>query len=200
MRWSLYTTGPLRRPRARRWPALWRSSRLPVGVRIANEPRCSSRFGRQPVTSTNRRSSPERHRVLRKVRHAAMLLISARTASVRCSQVGTRTRLSQGMATTRTSGPTANARTSFRITYQPDAWSPGQVPHDDPEHAFELRSTGCDVRESAHGASGANRVALRRGTCQGAHTGKLCANGADPVAVPLSIRRRAGRLETIAGT
>ena len=34
---------------------------------------------------------------------------------------------------------------------QPDARSPGQVPHYDHEHAFELRSTGGEAREPAHG-------------------------------------------------
>ena len=97
-------------------------------------------------------------------------------------------------------GQTANVRTSLRMHNQPDARSPGQVPHYDPEHAFELRSTGGDAREPAHGGQLCKQDRTSgRGGGQGAHTGQLCANGGrTTVAAPRSIRRSAGCAETIA--
>jgi hypothetical protein len=60
------------------------------------------------------------------------------------------------------------------------------VPHYDPKHAFELRSTGGDARESAHGDQRCKQGrASGRGGSQGAHTGQLCANGGRPCGSPM---------------
>src|ERR1039458_4126967 len=131
-------------------------------------------------------------------RHAAMLLISARTENVRWSTVETRTRLSRGMATTRNSGSTAKARTSLPIAINRMPGVLAKCRMTTPSTPSSCDPPAAMPANPRTGANGATKVALPVAAAAKGRTRANCARtGADPVAVPRSIRKRAGCAETV---